>query len=84
MSEGPDGLETVVSGEVGRPSRGEAVGLFEHRLGVAKAEMRGVADAHRKQIGWVGIEQVAPHSERVPECAALPGGECRDVALFAR
>ena len=83
MREGPDGLETIVSGKIGRPGGREAVRLFQHRLRVAKAEMRGVANSNRQQIDRTGIEDFAPDRERLPEGAALPGGKCRDVELFA-
>ena len=63
MSKGPDRAEQVVARQFGRPARRQAVGLLQDLRGLAVPEPAGVADAHRQQIGRVGIEELAPDPE---------------------
>ena len=83
MRECPHRLETIVSRQFRRPCGRKAIRLLQHRPRQAKAEMRGVADAQRQQIGRVGVQKLAPDGESLAHRAAPPRGQRRHMALFA-
>ena len=89
MGERPDGLRTIVAGQIGGPARRDAVGLLEDRLRLAMAEPDGVADAERQQIGRVRVQDLPPDAKELssdPRCQASAAARCirsRAVMLAA-